>query len=332
MKIRLLTICGIIGVSAIASQAQASNYLVKSGDTLYTIAKEHGTSVQQLKVLNTLKDGKVTPGQRIKITTEDYYRVKKGDTVQSIATHFNITPFEVRFWNRLSSNELVVGKEIIISEETYRKERRSHRKSRHIAPALSPENAQLVRSLYQDTDEKSALKRHAMQITLDESAEKAIPQQQEVEAENNDITYINDPEDTMMNVTALSPSTDDDEAKSTVLNKVNNNVAAVANQMAKGKIYVYGANSNHAVDCSSFAQKVLAALGKSIPRTTYAQMAAGTKVTVPEPGDLVFFNEGSHVGVYIGNGKMVDALNPTEGVGQRAVNYVSGTITGYYRF
>ncbi|MGV2875777.1 C40 family peptidase [Macrococcus capreoli] len=113
---------------------------------------------------------------------------------------------------------------------------------------------------------------------------------------------------------------------------VNNDVASVALSIAAGKSYVFGANSASAVDCSSFAQQVLAAMGKSIPRTTYAQAAAGTPVSNPQPGDLVFFNNFSHVGVYIGGGQMVDALNPADGVGQRPVSYISGSVDGYYRF
>lgn len=113
---------------------------------------------------------------------------------------------------------------------------------------------------------------------------------------------------------------------------VNNDVASVALSVAAGKSYGYGANSAYAVDCSAFAQQVLAAMGKQIPRTTYAQAAAGTPVSNPQPGDLVFFNNFSHVGVYIGGGQMVDALNPTDGVGQRPVSFISGHIDGYYRF
>ncbi|WP_414043860.1 C40 family peptidase [Macrococcus sp. EM39E] len=113
---------------------------------------------------------------------------------------------------------------------------------------------------------------------------------------------------------------------------VNNNVASVALSIAAGKSYVYGANSATAVDCSSFAQQVLAAMGKSIPRTTYAQAAAGTQVSNPQPGDLVYFNNFSHVGVYIGGGQMVDALNPSAGIGQRSVSFISGSVDGYYRF
>lgn len=113
---------------------------------------------------------------------------------------------------------------------------------------------------------------------------------------------------------------------------VNNDVASVALSIAAGKSYVFGANSASAVDCSSFAQQVLAAMGKSVPRTTYAQAAAGTQVSNPQPGDLVFFNNYSHVGVYIGGGQMVDALNPSAGIGQRSVSFISGHVDGYYRF
>lgn len=113
---------------------------------------------------------------------------------------------------------------------------------------------------------------------------------------------------------------------------VNNDVASVALSIAAGKSYVFGANSTSAVDCSSFAQQVLAAMGKSVPRTTYAQAAAGTQVSNPQPGDLVFFNNYSHVGVYIGGGQMVDALNPSAGIGQRSVSFISGHVDGYYRF
>ncbi|WP_320186795.1 C40 family peptidase [Macrococcoides caseolyticum] len=127
-------------------------------------------------------------------------------------------------------------------------------------------------------------------------------------------------------------STTTEVKKAPATTAVSGNVASVALSVAAGKSYVYGANSASAVDCSSFAQQVLAAMGKSIPRTTYAQAAAGTQVSAPQPGDLVFFNNYSHVGVYIGGGQMVDALNPSEGVGQRAVSYVSGHVDGYYRF
>ena len=58
--------------------------------------------------------------------------------------------------------------------------------------------------------------------------------------------------------------------------------------------------------------------GKDIPRTTYGQQAAGTQVSSPQPGDLVFFNNYSRWCLHC-NGQMVDALNPSEGVGQCSI-------------
>lgn len=111
-----------------------------------------------------------------------------------------------------------------------------------------------------------------------------------------------------------------------------NSIKSTALKLAEGKSYVWGANNSSEVDCSSFAQQFMRIMGKNIPRTTYEQIAVGKKVSNPKPGDLVFFNDASHVGVYVGNGQMVDALNPSEGVGQREVSYLNGTVTGYYRY
>lgn len=109
--------------------------------------------------------------------------------------------------------------------------------------------------------------------------------------------------------------------------------ADFALKLAVGKRYVWGGNSDTDVDCSSFAQQFMRGYkGIEISRTTYDQVKEGTQVNDPAPGDLVFFNDFAHVGVYVGDGMMVDALNPEEGVGLRAVSYVHGKVDGYYRY
>lgn len=80
-----------------------------------------------------------------------------------------------------------------------------------------------------------------------------------------------------------------------------------------GKPYRYGATGPDGYDCSGLMMAAYAAAGVSIPRTSQAQMAGLTSVSLSslQPGDLVFFYGGSHVGMYIGNGQVVHA--PTEG-------------------
>ncbi|WP_328562258.1 NlpC/P60 family protein [Streptomyces coelicoflavus] len=91
--------------------------------------------------------------------------------------------------------------------------------------------------------------------------------------------------------------------------------AAVAYAYQKlGSPYVWGATGPNAFDCSGLTQAAYRAAGVSLPRTTYAQIDAGQRISRSEllPGDLVFFYSGiSHVGIYVGNGQMIHAPNPS---------------------
>ncbi|MEU2561680.1 NlpC/P60 family protein [Streptomyces longispororuber] len=83
---------------------------------------------------------------------------------------------------------------------------------------------------------------------------------------------------------------------------------------ALGSPYVWGATGPNAFDCSGLTQAAYRSAGVSLPRTTYAQIDAGRRVPRSElrPGDLVFFYSGiSHVGLYVGDGQMIHAPNPS---------------------
>ena len=87
--------------------------------------------------------------------------------------------------------------------------------------------------------------------------------------------------------------------------------AAVSSALSKvGKPYRWGASGPNAFDCSGLVKWSFAQAGRSLPRTSRAQSSAGTPVSRKnlQPGDLVFFYKPiSHVGIYIGNGKVVHA-------------------------
>ncbi|MFJ8694595.1 C40 family peptidase [Streptomyces roseolilacinus] len=79
---------------------------------------------------------------------------------------------------------------------------------------------------------------------------------------------------------------------------------------AIGKPYLWGATGPSGYDCSGLAQAAWRAAGVELPRTTYSQINAGQRVSRSQlaPGDLVFFYPGvSHVGIYVGGGRMVHA-------------------------
>jgi cell wall-associated NlpC family hydrolase len=96
-----------------------------------------------------------------------------------------------------------------------------------------------------------------------------------------------------------------------------NSRAATALAYAQRKLgspYVWGATGPNAFDCSGLVQAAYRSAGVSLPRTTYAQIGAGQRVSRSQlrPGDLVFFYPGvTHVGMYIGDGKMIHAPNPS---------------------
>jgi len=91
-----------------------------------------------------------------------------------------------------------------------------------------------------------------------------------------------------------------------------------------GKPYVWGATGPDSYDCSGLTQAVWKAAGVTLPRTTYDQVNAGTTVSLADarPGDLIFFyDDVSHVGVYIGNGMMIHAPKPGAYVREESVFY-----------
>lgn len=101
-----------------------------------------------------------------------------------------------------------------------------------------------------------------------------------------------------------------------------------------GGPYVYGATGPTAFDCSGLTQHVYKAVGISLPRTSEEQFTVGAAVPAAqaEAGDLVFFGgngyDGTpaspgHVGIYIGGGQMVSALNPRAGI---EVSSVAGNV------
>ncbi|MGK5695245.1 NlpC/P60 family protein [Streptomyces sp. URMC 128] len=91
-----------------------------------------------------------------------------------------------------------------------------------------------------------------------------------------------------------------------------------------GKPYVWGAVGPGSYDCSGLTQAAWKAAGVTLPRTTYDQVNAGTTVPLADaqPGDLVFFyDDVTHVGIYIGNGMMIHAPKPGTYVREESIYY-----------
>ncbi len=91
-----------------------------------------------------------------------------------------------------------------------------------------------------------------------------------------------------------------------------------------GNPYVWGGTSlTNGADCSGFVQSVYAHFGVSLPRTTYEMVNAGYAVSYEEalPGDLILYD--GHVGLYMGDGTIVNAMNEADGIGICSATYTN---------
>ncbi|HEX8970653.1 C40 family peptidase [Oryzihumus sp.] len=97
-------------------------------------------------------------------------------------------------------------------------------------------------------------------------------------------------------------------------------VLGIASQYA-GVPYKWGGTTpQEGFDCSGYTSYVFAQLGKHLPRTAEDQRQAVTRVSDPQPGDLVFFGSPAyHVGIYAGGGMMWDAPHSGSSVAERPV-------------
>lgn len=92
-----------------------------------------------------------------------------------------------------------------------------------------------------------------------------------------------------------------------------------------GAPYGWGATGPNAFDCSGLTSWAYTQAGKDIPRTSQAQAQAGQQVSRADmqPGDIIVYYPGAtHVGLYVGDGKMVDSLGSGYVVDERPVDYM----------
>ena len=99
-----------------------TNYIVKSGDSLYSIAKKYNTSIDKIKQLNNLNSNLLSIGQTLKIpnsnnTTDLTYKVVSGDSLYSIAKKYNTTVDKIKTNNNLNSNLLSIGQTLKIPKK-----------------------------------------------------------------------------------------------------------------------------------------------------------------------------------------------------------------------
>ncbi|GAA1731378.1 hypothetical protein GCM10009809_28590 [Isoptericola hypogeus] len=174
--------------------------------------------------------------------------------------------------------------------------------------------------------------RHALEaapvVTVDAKAKVDVEKITAKIASEAEITPAPEPEPVVVETSYESESTStsaDTASRSAEREEVSTAAPASANGSSivsiamryVGVPYVSGGTSPSGFDCSGLTQYVYAQVGISLPRTTSEQRYAGTVVSDPQPGDLVWTP--GHVAIYAGDGMQIDAPKPGDVVQYRAI-------------
>lgn len=121
MKKIVALIIGLIitGVTATTVSA-ATDYEVKKGDNLWTIAYHNNTTVEKLKDINELDSSLIHPKQMLKLdeAEPEYYIVEKGDSLGEISRGYGdeVTVENLKAWNNLNSDLIIIGQQLVVND------------------------------------------------------------------------------------------------------------------------------------------------------------------------------------------------------------------------
>lgn len=194
--------------------------------------------------------------------------------------------------------------------------------------------------LYTENEQAESIEEERARLEREEEAKRAeeeearrqelLAQQRTVSNTSTTHTSGNSTSSSSSNSSSSRPSstvgsssqTSDSTTTSTGNKSLGQQIANYAVQF-KGNPYVYGGTSlTNGADCSGFVMSVFRNFGISLPRTSGAQGSSGRRVesiSQAQPGDLIAYT--GHIGIYIGNGKLIHASSPRTGIIISDVNY-----------
>ena len=296
-----IAIC-LICLHLLSIDARAVQHTVKRGETLYKIGKAYSVSVKQLKKANKLGGPLIHPGDVITIPTKPTnttstikvddannsarelttHIVEDGENLYRISLKFNISIGELKKVNNLSGSNIKVGQALLV-------------------PKVENEE-ELPDAIEYATGETDT-------------------------AEMNEIVELKEvvaKEESNLSDNKVSES---GEAKTIEIAEGDGGTSIIKVAMDYlGVPYKFGGSSLRGIDCSAYVQRVFRYFSIDLPRTAREQFKAGVKISKRELriGDLLFFKTyaryPSHVGIYIGEGKMIHASSRSKKVTISSIN------------
>ncbi|MFT8322173.1 MAG: LysM peptidoglycan-binding domain-containing protein [Bacillus sp. (in: firmicutes)] len=145
-KILSFIACASIATT-FATEAHAEKITVKDGDTLWSISKDYGVSVDDIKSWNQLETDHIKAADTLEIEQEKTYKVVDGDSLWAIGIKNNITIDQLKEWNHLQSDTIHAGDMLIIAkgnnnnDETEKKNTVPQKESKQDISNAKTENA-----------------------------------------------------------------------------------------------------------------------------------------------------------------------------------------------
>ena len=304
-----------VGVG-LAQIADADTYTVKKGDTLWDIAVNNGTTVDQLMQDNNLTSSLIYPGDKLTYNTtvaqvaqakqQGYYTVVLGDTLGKVANRFGVSVDELVKLNNLSNPNLIYVGTVLKVDATATK----------TAEVTVPKA-----TVVENTTEKTVVKVDPVQTVAPKAAATAptAPAKTEVkEAPKAEVKK---------EAPVATPAVAKAEEKAvvtpvvataapTVTAKTQAPAAVATTQVAssnKGAAIYQAALAQLGTfqDCTLLVTNALKAVGINFHDWPAGYMSLGTVVPASQaqPGDLVYYANGgmgaAHIGVYAGNGQAI---------------------------
>jgi len=276
----------------------SKTHIVRKSESLHRIARKYNVTVDELKSVNNLSGSRLDKGVKIIIPSHvdsatmskkiaskpKSYTVSKGDTLPKIAKKTGVSMASIRKLNGIRGNKVKPGQ--------------------LLALVANP-------SMFDDSSRIASSSPSLQLVSRDLLNESEL-------------------------VATLAELTDVEHDKPVDLAKSIEENSSGVNKLKKtaysflGARYVFGGNKRNALDCSSFVQQVFRKENVNLPRTAREQFSVGNEVMRGDlrKGDLVFFqtyaNFPSHVGIYLGNRKMIHASSRDRRV------VISSMDTAYY--
>ena len=308
-------IVSTVGVG-LAQIADADTYTVKKGDTLWDIAINNGTTVDQLMQDNNLTSSLIFPGDKLTYNTtvaqvaqakeQGYYTVVLGDTLGKVANRFGVSVDELVKLNNLSNPNLIYVGTVLKVDATATK----------TAEVTVPKA-----TVVENTTEKTVVKVDPVQTVAPKAAATAptAPAKTEVKeapkAEVKKEAPVATPAVAKVEEKAVvTPVVA--TAAPTVTAKTQAPAAVATTQVAssnKGAAIYQAALAQLGTfqDCTLLVTNALKAVGINFHDWPAGYMSLGTVVPASQaqPGDLVYYANGgmgaAHIGVYAGNGQAI---------------------------